>query len=216
MASRRDLVLPQQKKSRAPRRSALTAAMAMPTMAPVLSPCGEVFAGADIDEDVDCAEEEGRTEVAGLTDGSGDSAGNGSPRRLSKQISTFCPLTRLTWVEHKGRVHCKCSLLVYTLATVQVDATHHSISDATTRCGAVEEDRLCVVDSEAPLWRVVEYLVNRMEASEESLFVETSHLVGYARVAIFSAHDAMVGRVKVELDGVSDSRLGGVRAYLMI
>jgi len=58
MASRRDLVLPQQKNSRALRRSALTAAMTMPTMAPVLSPCGEVLAGADVDEDVACAEEE--------------------------------------------------------------------------------------------------------------------------------------------------------------
>jgi hypothetical protein len=216
IAFRRDLVLPQQKNRRAPRRSALTAAMAMPTMAPVLSPCGEVFAGADIDEDVDCAEEEGRTEVAGLPDGSGDSAGNGSPRRMLEQISTFSPLVRLTWVEHEGRVHCKCPLFVYALATVQVDAAHHPVRDATTRRGAVEENRLCVVDPEGPFWRAVEYFVNWVEACEESLFVGTSHLVGYARVAILSAHDAMVGWVKIELDNVSNSRLGGVRAYLMI
>jgi len=74
-------------KSKAPRRSALTAAMTMPTMAPVLSPCGEVLAGADVDEDVPCAEEEGRTEDAGLPDGSGDSAGNGSPGLSIKEES---------------------------------------------------------------------------------------------------------------------------------
>lgn len=210
------MVLPQQKNSRALRRSALTAAMTMPTMAPVLSPCGEVLAGADVDEDVPCAEEEGRTEDAGLPDGSGDSAGNGSPRWVLKQIYTFCPLTRLTWVEHKGRVHCKCPLLVYALTTVQVDAAHHTIRDATTRRGAVEEDRLCVVDPEVPFRWVVEYLVNGVEACEESLFVGTSHLIGYAWVAILGAHDAMVSWVKVELDDVSNSRLGCVRAYLMI
>ena len=190
--------------------------MTMPTMAPVLIPCGEVSAGADADEDVDCAEEEGRTEVAGLPDGSGDSAGNGSPRRMLKTNSTFCPMAILTWIEHKGRVHCKCPLLVYALATVQIDAAHHAIRDATTRRGAVEEDRLCVVDLEAPFWWVVEYFVNRVEACEESLFVGTSHLIGYARVAILGAHDAMVGWVKVELDDVSNGRLGCVRAYLMI
>jgi hypothetical protein len=183
-------------------------------MVPVLSPCDEVFAGED--EEVDCAEEEGRTAIAGLPDGSGDSAGNGSPRRMLEQTSIFCPLARRTWVEHKGRVHGKCPLLVYALATVQVDAAHHPVRDATTRRGAVEENRLCVVDPEGPFWRAVEYLVNRVEACKESLFVGTSHLVGYARVAILSAHDTMVGWVKVKLNNVSNNRLGGVRAYLMI
>jgi hypothetical protein len=125
-------------------------------------------------------------------------------------------MARLTWVQHIGGVHCKCPLFVYALATIQIDAAHHPIRDATARCGAVEEDRICVVDFEAPRWRAVEYLVDRVEASEESLFIGTSHLVWYARVAILSAHDAMVGWVKVELDDVSNSRIGGVRAYLMI
>ena len=55
------------------------------------------------------------------------------------------------------------------------------------------------------------------DAAVEALPVVTFEIfVRNARVAILGAHDAMVSWVKVELDDVSNSRLGCVRAYLMI
>lgn len=89
MASRSDFVLPQQKKRRAPKMRALTAAIAMPTMVPVLNAPDEVCAGGDVGADVDLDDEEGITEDAGLPEERGDSTGNGSPRRMSAKPSEF-------------------------------------------------------------------------------------------------------------------------------
>lgn len=107
-------------------------------------------------------------------------------------------------------------MLVDTHTTVQIDTAYHSIRDATSRRRAVEEDGLRIVDPDGVLRGFVQHLVHWIEAREEARLAGPSHFVRDTGKAIFSAHDAVVERIEVELNEISYRCFGDLRPHLMI